>query len=198
MRLIFLLVAAILSGAAVSAQSGQPSSAASTPQDAPTVADQDAPARDLPVSLDRIRQLLADAPANPLIGGSHPPPDFRVTVEERRFLLDILETLDVKTEPAPPGGLYANEIQQQFWNTRNSPLGRPYAAYTSSELVQVSLTSILSALVMRYMTDSVKAMSRSQAEAAAHEEVQRAIAEYCGARPDRAFIDLCTMPSLRR
>ena len=189
MRLIYLAVGVILTGTAFPAQSGQPVFSA--------FAAQDAPAAELPVSLDRIRQLLAQAPTEPLIGRSSPRPDFKITIEERRFLLDILDTLGAKTGPAPPGGLYANEIQRQVWSTRNSPLGRPYAAYTSSELVQVSLTSILYSLTTKYMTDSVKAFSRAQAEAAAHGEVQRAIAEYCTASPDRAFVDLCAMPSLR-
>ena len=141
MRLILLLVAVILTSTPAAAQPSQASPPASTPQDAPS--------SDLPVSIDRIRELLARAPAESVLQGLDRQPDFKVTVEERRFLKDILESLDVKTAPAPPGGLYAYEMQQQVWNTRNSPLVRPYAAFTSGELAQVSLTSILGALVTK-------------------------------------------------
>ena len=189
MPLFFLIVAAVLISPAASAQTAPTSPQASTAQDARPP--------DLPVSLDRIRQLLAKAPAEPLLGGPGRQPDFKITVEERRYLETVLESLHVKPEPAPPGGLYGYETQQQVNNMRNSPLTRPYAAFSSSELIQVSLTSILSALVMKYMTDSVRAMTRSQAEAAAREEVQHAIADYCSARPDRAFIDICKVPDLR-
>jgi hypothetical protein len=189
MPLFFLVVAAVLSSPTTSAQN--------VPSSPPTSTAQDAPSLDLPVSLDRIRQLLARAPVEPLIGGPGRQPDFKITIEERRYLETVLESLRVKPEPAPAGGLYGYETQQQVNNMRNSPLTRPYAAFSSSELLQVSLTSILSALVMKYMTDSVKAMSRAQAEAAAREEVQHAIADYCSARPDRAFIDICKVPDLR-
>lgn len=178
----------MLTSASVLAQSAEPSPSASTPQDAPAL--------NLPVSVDRIRELLARAPASSILRGLDRQPDYKLTVEERRFLQDILERLDVKTGPAPPGGLYAYEMQQQVWNTRNSPLVRPYAAFTSSELVQVSLTSILSALVGQYLTDGIRTWSRTQAEEFAREEVRRAISEYCAARPDRPLIEICTSPTL--
>ena len=189
MRLILLLVGGILATTTAVAQPSQPSSSASTPQDAT--------AADLPVSLDRIRELLSRAPVESVLLGLDRQPDFKVTVEERRFLKDILESLDVKTAPAPPGGLYAHEMQQQVWNTRNSPLVRPYAAFTSGELAQVSLTSILGSIVAKYLTHKVLNLSRTEAEQLAREDVRRAIDEYCSGRPDRSFIEICTSPTLR-
>ena len=189
MRLILLLVAVMLASAQAVARPSQTSSPASPSQDASSA--------DLPVSVDRIRELLARAPAESVLRGLDRQPDFQITVEERRFLKDILESLDVKTAPAPPGGLYAYEIQQQVWNTRNSPLVRPYAAFTSGELAQVSLTSILGALVTRYLTHGVMNLSRTEAENLAREDVRRAIDEYCSGRPDRSFIEICTSPALR-
>ena len=189
MRLILLLVAATLVGTPAVAQPSQASPPASTHQDAPAL--------DLPISVDRIRELLARAPAESFLRGLDRQPDYKITVQERRFLKDILETLDVKTAPPPPGGLYAYELQQQVWNTRNSPLVRPYAAFTSGELAQVSLTSILSALITRYLTNGVRTLSRTEAEALAHDDVRRAIDEYCSARPDRSLIEICTSPTLR-
>ena len=190
MRLILLLVAAMLASVAAVAQPSQASPPASTPQD-------EAPSQALPVSIDRIRELLARAPAESVIRGLDRQPDYKITVEERRFLKDILESLDVKTGPAPPGGLYAYEMQQQVWNTRNSPLVRPYAAFTSGELAQVSITSILGALVTRYLTNGVMNLSRTEAENLAREDVRRAIEEYCSGRPDRSFIEICTSPTSR-
>ena len=189
MRLILLLVAVMLGGPPAAARPSQTSAAVSTPQDAPST--------DLPVSIDRIRELLGRAPAESVLLGLDRQPDFTITVEERRFLKDILESLDVKTAPAPPGGLYGYEMQQQVWNTRNSPLVRPYAAFTSGELAQVSLTSILGTLVARYLTHGVMNLSRTEAEHLAREDVRRAIDEYCSGRPDRSFIEICTSPTLR-
>jgi len=188
MRLMFLVVAGILSAGPAFAQDAKASPAPSTPQDATLPR--------LPVSVDRIRELLARAPAASVLRGLDRQPDYTITVEERRFLQDIVETLGEKTGPSPSGGLYAYEIQQQVWNTRNSPLVRPYAAFTASELVQVSLASILSGLVTQYLADGGRHWSRTQAEARARDEVRRAIAEYCEARPDRPRIDICTLSAL--
>ena len=188
MRLILLWVTAILSIGPALVQPVQASPAASTPQDVA--------APNLPVSVDRIRELLARAPIASILRGLDRQPDFAITVEERRFLRDILETLDLKTGPPAPGGLYANEIQQQVWNTRNSPLARPYAAFTSSELAQVSLTSILGALMTKFLADGGRTLSRTQAETLAHEEVRRAIVEYCDAQPVRPRIEICTLSAL--
>jgi hypothetical protein len=185
MPLFLLLLAAMLGSTPAAAQSSQTS---------PPL---DAPSSDLPVSIERIRELLARASAESVLVGLDRQPDYKITVEERRFLKDILESLDVKTGPSPPGGLYAYEIQQQYWNTRNSPLARPYAAFTSGELAQVTMTSILGTLVGRYLTQTVMNLSRTEAENLAREEVRRAIEEYCSGRPDRSFIDICTSPTLR-
>ncbi len=89
------------------------------------------------------------------------------------------------------------EMQQQVWNTRNSPLVRPYAAFTSGELAQVSMTSILGTLVTRYLAHGVMNLSRTEAENLAREEVRQAIEEYCSGRPDRSFIEICKSPTLR-
>ena len=185
MPLFLVLFAAMLGSTPAAARSSQ------------TSPPQDAPSSDLPVSVERIRELLARAPAESVIVGLDRQPDYKITVEERRFLKDILESLDVKTGPSPPGGLYAYEIQQQVWNTRNSPLARPYAAFTSGELAQVTMTSIMGTLVGRYLTQAVMNLSRTEAENLAREEVRRAIEEYCTGRPDRSFIEICTSPTLR-
>ena len=113
MHLFLLLFAVTLGSTPAAARSSQASPA------------QDAPSSDLPVSIERIRELLARAPAESVLVGLERQPDYKLTVEERRFLKDILESLDVKTAPPPPGGLYTYEMQQQVWNTRNSPLRPP-------------------------------------------------------------------------
>jgi len=185
MHLFLLLFAVVLGSAPAFAQSSQASPA------------KDVPSPDLPVSIERIRELLARAPAESVLVGLDRQPDYKITVEEQRFLKDILESLDVKTAPPPPGGLYAYEMQQQAWNTRNSPLVRPYAAFTSGELAQVTATSILGKLVARYLNQAVVNLSRTEAENLAREEVRRAIEQYCSGRPDRSFIEICTSSTLR-
>jgi hypothetical protein len=59
------------------------------------------------------------------------------------------------------------------------------------------MTSILGALVARYLTNGIMNLSRTEAENLAREDVRRAIEEYCSGRPDRSFIDICTSPTSR-
>ena len=178
MPLFLVLFAAMLGSTPAAARSSQ------------TSPPQDAPSSDLPVSVERIRELLARTPAESVLVGLDRQPDYKITVEERRFLKDILESLDVKTGPSPPGGLYAYEIQQQVWNTRNSPLARPYAAFTSGELAQVTMTSILGKLVANYLSHAVLNLSRAEAENMAREEVRLGplITEFAKTDEDRAIL----------
>lgn len=179
MRLFPLLVAAILTSAAVAGQDVRPSSsskAASSAEDA---------AATLPVSLDRIREALSHPPpAKPLLSGLDRPPDFKVQIEERRTIEEILSKLDFKTGPAPRGGLYAYEQQQRLFNPVNDPLAQPYAAFSGAELITIAIENLMVKYLGGRLLDAVTSAERAQAEKAARAEVSRAIGQYCAANPD--------------
>jgi len=94
MRLFLLIVAAMLSAAPLRAQDARASSADKRASSA-----EDDAGSNLPVSLDRIRAGLANAPAKPLLSVLERPPDFTVEIEERLSVEEILS----KTSTSRPG-----------------------------------------------------------------------------------------------
>jgi hypothetical protein len=191
MRLFLLLLTATLAGAGATAPQDVPpsSSTASTGRQASSAEDGSS---ELPVSLDRIREGLANAPAKPLLSSLERPPDFKVEVEERT-LTDILSTLDFKTGPAPAGGLYGYEQQQRLFNPVDRQLAQPYAAFSTGELITIAIQNLVRKYLGGRLLDAVSDAERERAEAAARGEVAGAISKYCAADPERATrLSLCT------
>jgi hypothetical protein len=184
-----MVAAAVLSGSASPrAQTPSTREAASSSEDATTA--------ELPVSLDRIREGLAQPPRTPLLDALERTPDFRVEIEERRTLEEILaDLIDVKTGagPAPAGGLYAWEQQRRLFNPVDRPLAQPYAAFNSGELLTIAIENLMIKYLGGRLIDSVSAAERERAERDARAEVSRAITDYCAARPDRGrSLTICT------
>lgn len=197
MRLMTLAVAVMLASWPGQAQDQTPSS---KPVTDPSAAGQAAPAapgetpaRDLPVSLDRIREGLSRPPQNTTLKRIDIKPDFYVRVEEKQHIEEILSKLDFKTGPAPLGGLYAYEQQQQIFNKTDRPLVQPYAAYSGSELVVLAVEALAFKYLGGQMLQTLTTDQRESAERAARQEVALAIADYCDARPDGGSgLHLCT------
>jgi len=219
MRLIALLVATSLSTSPAFAQQagrppaptpasaavdsaatgvdGQQSTAEERQSNDKQTADKPAePSLRLPVSVNRIRQALAQ-PAEPLRGlkGLDETPTFRVEIRERLKIEELLQSLNFKSGPAVPGGLYAYEQQRQLFPSVDNPLVQPYGAFNQGEL----LTILVENLVGRYLAgraiNSITAAERAHAEAAAKEEVGQAVAQYCAAQPNHgAGIQICNQP----
>ena len=190
MRLIALLFWAVLLAAPAAAQEPRPSSTgqrASSPEDA------GAGDGELPVSLDRIREGLANAPDKPLLSALDRPPDFKVEIQERRTIEAILSTLDFKTGPVPAGGLYSYEQQQRLFSPVDRPLAQPYAAFSGGELITIAIQNLMIKYLGGRVLEAVTSAERARAEAAAREEVATAIARYCAADVNRAKrLSLCT------
>jgi hypothetical protein len=185
MRLPCLVLATALITVPASAQDVQVSSAgtpASSTEDAP-------PKADLPVSLDHIREGLKKGDS-PLLRANELPPDFRLEIVEQHKIDELLKKLDFKTGPAPGGGLYGYEQQRRLFNPTDRPLQQPYAAFSGGEFLTIAVEN----LIAKYLAGPLSAAQRSRAERAAREEIDREIAAYCAARPDRADIQICTMP----
>jgi hypothetical protein len=203
MRAIAVLIAILLMSVTASPLAGQtpPSSSVATSSSAEDaepeeVSGEPLPASNLPVSIDRIRErLAAPAPERALLDSLDVKPDFRVEIVERQTILDILQKLDFRTGPAPPGGLYGYEQQRRLFNPVDHPLAQPYAAFSGGELLTIALENLMIRYLGGRLLDAVTDAERARAEAAARAEVTRAIADYCAARPDRATIPICAPPA---
>jgi hypothetical protein len=178
MRLLFLLVTAILVGAPAFAQDRESSSSGAGESSAG-----DVQVSDLPVSVDRVREALAKAPVKPLLGKVEYQPDFSVTVEQRFAIEESFRPEDFKAGPVPAGGLYAYEQQRMLSDKVSNPLAQPYAAFSGGELITIAIENLLLKYLGGRIVESFTAAQRAEAEAAARADVERAIAEYCAARP---------------
>lgn len=191
MRLVLLVIAAIgLGGPALAQDTPVSSPAAEKPASAPASGDT------LPVSLDRIREGLAQ-PAESRLKNLDVKADFSIQIEEQRHIDEIMSKLDFTSGPAPAGGLYAYEQQRQLFKPSSRPLQQPYAAYSGGEFFTIALENLLRVYLGDKLKDSWAARSRTRDEAAAREEVDQAVADYCAARPDRYQIQLCIDPPFR-
>ena len=184
MRLFLLLLASMLAGAPAAAQDGKPSSPPSA---------EDARHDELPVSLERIREGLSTGPATMSLSALEKPPDFKVEVQERRVLEEILSTLDFKTGPVPAGGVYALEQQQRLFNPVDRPLAQPYAAFSAGEAITIAIENLIGKYLGGRLAEAVSSAERAKAEATARRDVAGAIEKYCAADPERAKrLSICT------
>ena len=129
----------------------------------PAVAQEATPktAPNLPVSVDRIRAALERSPVQRL-KTALPTPNFRVKIQERLRFEELMASLDFRSGPVPPGGLYGFEQRARL----SSPWG-------SQPIMGVDLLAI-----GRLFGSGLSNAKRARAEAAAREEVRRAVDEF--------------------
>jgi hypothetical protein len=108
-----------------------------------------------------------------------------------------MSKLDFSSGPAPAGGLYGYDQQRRLFNPTDRPLQQPYAAFSGGELITIAIENLMAKYLGGRALDAVTSAERARAEAQARGEVEAAIAEYCGSRPDRDAIQLCTAPAER-
>lgn len=183
MRLWALLFTALAmtpaSAAAALQDKGQPSSStAKSPS-----AQEDAKPLELPVSLDRIKDALAQPPVPPLLRLDQQP-HFKVEVQEHRKLEELIATLDFKSGPTPPGGIYGYEQQRLAFPSVDRPLMQPYAAFSTGELLTIALENLIAKYLGGRAINAITTAERERAERAAREEVAHAMAEFCAAQPN--------------
>ena len=203
MRLYALLFTAILmipltggvsaQGPPASPASPEPSSQSSKGTTAPSSA-QDAAPLNLPVSVDRIRKALEQQPARLLLKLPDQP-TFRIEVQERNRLQELIATLDFKGGPTPAGGLYAAEMQRVMFPSVSNPLVQPYAPFSQPELLTILIENLIGKYLIGKAFSAVSASERERAEAAAREEVRQTITQYCAGQPNGgAGIKICSTP----
>jgi hypothetical protein len=126
-------------------------------------------------------------------------PTFRIEILERRKVEELLSTLDFKSGPKPPGGVYAYEQQRMLFPAVDNPLAQPYAAFSPGELAVVTAESLAGNMGARYVAKALKNAFRSYQVEAARAEVEKAIAEYCSSKPNGgAGIEMCAQPATSR
>jgi|WetSurMetagenome_2_1015567.scaffolds.fasta_scaffold439664_1 hypothetical protein len=188
-RLLSPLLVAILAAAPVAAQEGASSSSAPPPsssQDsgATSPSKQAGNSDTLPVSLDRIKQALEDTPTVPL-AGLNETPQFKVEVQEHQRFEELVKTLNFNSGPPPPGGLYAYEQQQNVWSKQQHPEMQPYGAFGQGQAFTILLENLLEKYFGGRVINAVANARDSAAEAAAREEVRRALTEYWASQAEQ-------------
>ena len=128
-------------------------------------------------SVERIRSAL-ETPVSELLTRRKITPDFVVDIRERQRFEKLMKPWDFSSGPVPPGGLYAYEQLQRS------------GLRVAQPMFMFDLLAI---------ARGVSKAAYSARTARARQEVDRAIAEYCAAQPNRgAGIQLCTSsPAIR-
>lgn len=183
MRLMALLFTAILVAAPARGQQAP----ASTPQDK----DDGEGQLNLPVSLDKIKEQLQQ----PSVLRIHTPEEramFRVQIQERQKIEELIASLKFKPEPIPAGGVQMQELQRIWFNPVDHPLAQSLAGFNQGELLTILIENLVGKYLGGKALHAISAAERARAEAAAREDVRAAIAEYCSAQPNAgAGIALC-------
>jgi hypothetical protein len=194
-RAALLLIAAGMSARAFAQEtSTPPASSPSAPAQVESSSAQDAPALNLPVSLDRIRRSLERPPMFPIMG-IRDQPTFRVEVQERNRLQDILSTLDFGAGPTPAGGLYQAEMQRVMFPSVSNPLRQPFAAFNQPELLTIIIETLTGTYLVKKAAAALTKADREAAETAARDDLRRAVLQYCAGQPNNgAGIAICENP----
>jgi len=187
MRLIALLFTATIVAAPAAAQ----------PTPAPGAAEAASPAQDetrLPVSLSKIRGALETTPLLNLSAVDERP-TFRVQIQERQKLEELLATLKFKPEPVPAGGIYMAEQNRIMFPSVDNPLRQPLAAFNQPELLTILIENLVGKYLAGKAANGISHAERARAEAAAKDEVRAAVAQYCSSQPNSGTgIQICDTP----
>jgi hypothetical protein len=190
MRLLALLFTATLVASPVGAQQTSASPQAGAGQD------ESSQNRDstLPVSLDKIREALQTTPTLSL-STIDERPIFRIQIQERQKIEELLATLNFKTGPVPAGGVYMAEQNRIMFPPVDNPLRQQYGAFNQSELLTILIENLAGRYLAGKAANAISKTERAKAEAAAKEEVRAAVAQYCSAQPNSgARVQICETP----
>ena len=191
MRLLALLFTAILTASPAWAQQAAPSSA---PENTKDTKDTQESELKLPVSVAKIREALETTPILSLRTLDERP-TFRVQIQERQKIEELLATLNFKTGPIPAGGLYMAEQQRVMFPSVDNPLRQPLAAFNQPELLTILIENLVGKYLGGKAMNAISNAERARAEAAARDEVRTAVAQYCSAQPNQGTgIQICDTP----
>ncbi|HJZ77298.1 MAG TPA: hypothetical protein VKE51_36450 [Vicinamibacterales bacterium] len=201
MRLCALLFTAILVAAPVrgqqppasppaDAQGAGQGPAAAAPQAESTA--QETGSGNLPVSLDKIKEALQQSPAMPALKIDERP-TFRIQIQERQKIEELLATLKFKNEPTPAGGIYMQEQNRIMFNPVDHPTMQPMGAFNQGQLLTILIENLVGHYLGGKVGSAVSKAERAHAEAQAREDVRLAVTDYCNAQPNAgAGLQICS------
>jgi hypothetical protein len=176
MRVLALLLTSLLAAASASAQETEP----------PRKQDAAPPVLNLPVSIERIRNALAQPAASEPLKGltvADAPTTFHIDITEQQKIEELMSTIKFeKPGPQVAGGAAYYEQFQRLFPPINNPLVQPYAAFSTGESVTLAVEALVEKYVAEKMSHLIGPALREQAEREAREEVTRAIAAYQAGR----------------
>jgi len=190
MRLLTLVFTAILLASSAGAQP--------TPVSPAQDALQDESARDkgpsLPVSLTKIREALETTPTFSLRAIDERP-IFRIQIQERQKIEELLATLNFKAGPVPAGGVYMAEQNRIMFPPVDNPLRQQFGAFNQSELLTILIENLAGRYLAGKAGNAISKAERASAVAAAKDEVRVAVAQYCNGQPNLgAGLQICDTP----
>jgi hypothetical protein len=173
-QLVAPLVGLLLMGSAAGAQ-----------QPAPETDKAPAAAPSVPVSLDRIREALAQAPPAEPLKGLNEQPTFRLQIQERQKINQLMDSIkfDGGGGPEVAGGRANYEMQRLLFPPVDNPLFQPYAAFNTGEVLTLAAEALIAKLVAQKVSRIFGGMLRAQDEREAREEVARSLAAFVAAHP---------------
>jgi len=139
----------------------------------------------VPVSLDRIREALAQAPPAEPLKGLNEQPTFRLQIQERQKINQLMDSIkfDGGGGPEVAGGRTNFEMQRLLFPPVDNPLLQPYAAFNTGEVLTLAAEALVTKLVAEKVSRIFGGMLRAQAEREAREEVARSLAAFKLAYP---------------
>jgi hypothetical protein len=190
MRLLAVLFMVTLVTSPARAQQTPVSSSQDTPQ---TEAVQQKSA-ELPVSLTKIREALQTTPILSL-STIDERPIFRVQIQERQRIEELLANLNFKAGPVPAGGVYMAEQNRIMFPSVDNPLRQQFGAFNQSELLTILIENIAGRYLAGKAGNAISKAERASAQAAAKDEVRVAVAQYCNGQPNAgAGLQICDTP----
>ena len=190
MRLLALLFIATL----VASPAGAQQTPASSGQDgAKDNAGQDQ-GPTLPVSLAKIREALETTPILSLRTIDERP-TFRIQIQEKQKLEELLTTLKFKPVPVPAGGINMAEQNRIMFPWVDNPTRQQFGAFSQSELLTILVENLVGKYLGGKALNAVSRAERAHAEAQAKDEVRTAVSQYCTSQPNNgAGIQICDTP----
>ena len=160
-------------------------SPAGAQQPAPETDNVSSAAPAVPVSLDRIREALAEAPPAEPLKGLNEQPTFRLQIQERQKINQLMDSIkfDGGGGPEVAGGRANYDMQRLLFPPVDNPLVQPYAAFNTGQILTLAAEALVVKLVAEKMSRIFGGMLRAQAEREAREEVARSLAAFKLAYP---------------
>ena len=190
MRLIAQVVTMILVSGPIYAQQPAPAALADRPSSAQDgtkdrqTNDDGRGNLDLPVSLDKIREALAQPPPpEPLKGPERSARLPRRIRERQRFELLMDKVTFEGSGPVVAGGRDAYDQYQRLFPRIDNPRLQPYGAFSTGEILTLGVEALVAKYVAQKMAHVFGDVLRAQAEREAREEVARSLAGFWAAQP---------------